>query len=395
MLDRILVALALLILATAAHAGPVGSRFQVNTAMALDQEEPAVAPLNDGGFVVVWRSDYVNAEGIHGQAYDALGRKKRTEFQVSSLRQGVQQSPSVAALKDGAFVVTWSAYGQDGSGYGVYGQRYRADGQRAGVEFRVNTTTSGDQQYPSVVGLENGGFVVVWYSLQTGAVETIHGQRYNAAGARVGVEFKVNKQQVHTERAPRVGALADGGFVVTWFSQNDSTHQGIFGQRYNVNGARVGMEFKVDSSVARGVAQDPFVVGLAKGGGFVVAWYFDHSTTSVAGIYAQRYRSDGSRVGNAFRVNTFFRTLRPAIAALNDGGFVVCWRATSGTGAGLARCQRHSDLAQRIGSEFGVGAAKPNQGAPSVAGLGGGGFVVTWADDDQDYDGIFGQRFNP
>jgi hypothetical protein len=366
MLSRIFVALASVILGTAAHAGAVGPRFQANTATTWDQEEPAVAPLNDGGFVVTWYSD-ATAEGIHGQVYDALGRKRGTEFQVSSLRQGVQRSPSVAALKDAGFVVTWNAYGQDGSGYGVYGQRYRADGQRAGAEFRVNTTTSGDQQYPSVVGLENGGFVVVWHSLQTGALENIYCQRYDAAGARVGVQFKINKHEVHVERAPRVGGLTNEGFVVTWFSQHDSTHKGIFGQRYNVNGTRIGTEFKVDPSVAGGVAQDPFVVGLAKGGGFVIAWYLDHSTTSVVGIYAQRYRSDGSRAGNAFRVNTFSRTFRPAIAALTDGGFVVCWRADNGTSGTLARCQRHNGLAQRIGSEFGVGAAQPDQHLPSAA----------------------------
>ena len=109
----------------------------------------------------------------------------------------------------------------------------------------------------------------------------------------------------------------------------------------------------------------------------------------------QRYRSDGSRAGTAFRVNTFFKTSHPANAALADGGFVVCWRAATGSGAALARCQRHNGLAQRVGSEFGVGAANPDQQAPSVAGLGSGGFVVTWADDDQDLDGLFGQRFSP
>ena len=38
--------------------------------------------------------------------------------------------------------------GQDGSGWGVYGQRYNSSGVPVGGEFRVNTTTNGDQTRP-------------------------------------------------------------------------------------------------------------------------------------------------------------------------------------------------------------------------------------------------------
>ena len=47
----------------------------------------------------------------------------------------------MAALAGGGFVVTWTSDGQDGSGYGIYGQRYAADGTAVGSEFRVNTFT--------------------------------------------------------------------------------------------------------------------------------------------------------------------------------------------------------------------------------------------------------------
>ena len=39
--------------------------------------------------------------------------------------------------------------GQDGSGHGIYGQRYAADGTPVGSEFRVNTFTTDDQVFPS------------------------------------------------------------------------------------------------------------------------------------------------------------------------------------------------------------------------------------------------------
>ena len=49
----------------------------------------------------------------------------------------------------GDFVVEWSSKDQDGSNYGVFGQRYAASGAPLGGEFRVNTTTLGDQYQPA------------------------------------------------------------------------------------------------------------------------------------------------------------------------------------------------------------------------------------------------------
>ena len=55
-----------------------------------------------------------------------------TDTQVNTFTSGDQIYSSVTALNDGGFVVTWSSDGQDGSGYGIYGQRYAADGSSGG-----------------------------------------------------------------------------------------------------------------------------------------------------------------------------------------------------------------------------------------------------------------------
>ena len=53
----------------------------------------------------------------------------------------------------------WSGAGA-GDDSGVFAQRYNADGSLNGGEFRVNTTTNGDQRHASVAALADGGFVV-------------------------------------------------------------------------------------------------------------------------------------------------------------------------------------------------------------------------------------------
>ena len=51
---------------------------------------------------------------------------------------------------------------QDGSSYGVFAQRFAAAGARRGAEFRVNTYTTGEQARPSVASDSVGNFVVAW-----------------------------------------------------------------------------------------------------------------------------------------------------------------------------------------------------------------------------------------
>src|SRR4029450_13306973 len=90
------------------------------------------------------------------------------EFRVNSYTTGDQHDASVA-IRDFSglyanFVVVWSSL-QDGSGKGVFGQRFMANGAAGGPEFRVNTFTTGDQYHATVARLNAAGdFVVVWSS---------------------------------------------------------------------------------------------------------------------------------------------------------------------------------------------------------------------------------------
>ena len=59
----------------------------------------------------------------------------------------------------------WISDGQDGSGFGVFGQRYDANSSPVGSEFAVNTTVEGNQGYhdgeylfgPALTSLATGG----------------------------------------------------------------------------------------------------------------------------------------------------------------------------------------------------------------------------------------------
>jgi VCBS repeat-containing protein len=340
---------------------PLGTDLQVNTTTTSYQYSPSPAPLADGGFVITWTSydqdgsDY----GIYGQRYDATGAKAGTEFRVNTVTTNAQYLSSIAALADGGFVVTWSSFDQDGSqdgdGWGIYGQRYDASGVPAGGEFQVNTVTTSDQLDSSVAALADGGFVVTWSSyLQDGSDSGIYGQRYDATGATAGGEFRVNTTTTSDQLLSSVAALADGGFVVTWSSYlQDGNGYGIYGQRYDATGAPAGDEFRVNTETSSEQAYSS-VAALADGG-FVVTWSSYLQDGSGYGIYGQRYDADGVPAGDEFRVNTETTDwqIYSSVAALADGGFVVTWSSygQDGDSYGIYG-QRYDATGAEAGVEF-------------------------------------------
>ena len=153
------------------------------------------------------------------------------EFRVNTFITGDEIASSVARDPSGNFVVVWNSP-QDGSSDGVFGQRYNGSGVPLGSEFRVNTYTTGFQEFPSVAADSTGNFVAVWHSNQEGSVGIV-GQRFASSGAPLGSEFRVNTYTTGNQYFPSVAADSAGNFVVVWTSYGqDGSGLGIFAQRY-------------------------------------------------------------------------------------------------------------------------------------------------------------------
>jgi hypothetical protein len=69
---------------------------------------------------------------ITGPSAWPQGNPLGPEFRVNTYTTGRQWNPTVAADPSGGFVVIWGSRTQDGSNWGVYGQRY---GQIVPVEL--------------------------------------------------------------------------------------------------------------------------------------------------------------------------------------------------------------------------------------------------------------------
>ena len=106
----------------------------------------------------VLSSPGLEAEGIYVQRVSSAGSKLGSVLHVSNTAARVQFYPIVSALKDGGFVLVFELANRDGSGLGVFGRRYNADGTPAGTWFFVNTAAIKGQYQPAATGLRNGGF---------------------------------------------------------------------------------------------------------------------------------------------------------------------------------------------------------------------------------------------
>src|SRR5690606_6435500 len=94
---------------------------------------PSIASLTDGGFVVLWMyNGYDGDWDIDAQRYDNSGNKVGLEFRVNTYTTGNQQAPAMTSLNDGGFVVAWASFAQDASGWGIYAQRFDLDGDLVG-----------------------------------------------------------------------------------------------------------------------------------------------------------------------------------------------------------------------------------------------------------------------
>ncbi len=374
---------------------PLGAEFPVNTYTTSAQFFPDVASSADGSFVVVWESFTQDSGtiGVFGQHYDGLGGKVGTEFQANTYTTDAQTEPVVAMDRSGNFVVVWNSHTQDGSFAGIFGQRYGASGSKSGTEFAVNTTTASDQQGPAVAMVPSGDFVVVWCG-GYGPTSDVSGQRFNSSGAKLGGEFRVNTYTPYSQNSPAVATDGAGNFVVVWTSETgDGSNDGVFGQRFNASGSKVGSEFQVNTYTTGDQGYPSLAMDRA--GNFVVVWQSAAQDGSSTGILGQRFNNAAEKIGTEFPVNAYTTSAQqyPAVALEPDGGFLAVWQSfgQDGNDYGIA-AQRFDRSGARRGPEFLVNTFTTGlQSAPRVA-QGGSGFVAAWTSSDGDSFGVSARR---
>ncbi len=457
----------------------IGSEFQINTYTTASQTQP-VAACDGMDYLVVWQSDGQDGStlSLFGQILDNDGTKIGSEFQVNSYTTGEQLLSAIASNGSGYFVVWISQSGQDGSLHGIFGQILDNDGTKIGSEIQINTYTSLSQYKPSVAcnGMD---YLVVWQSLgQDGDGYGVYGQFFDSAGAKIGSEFQINSHTTGHQNSARVTAMG-GGFLVAWTSGDDqdgndkgvfakyftytgigittnpqsqtvyegdsvtfnvtaSSHHGTLQYQWYKNGDPVGTQSSLtlsnvllsdNDSVITCVVSDGLdvaatppvtlnvlpvyrlqvetlvssyanatsskVSAVSDGLGYFLVWHVPVVPGYDNDIVGQFFDSDASKVGTEFKINTYTTSYQGnAKVATNGDNYLVVWQSLEQDCDGYGVYGQLLDSGgAKIGSEFQVHTYTAHSQIEPCVASDGSNYIVAWETYATPKYGIYAQYF--
>ena len=191
-----------------------------------------VGLLPGGGAVFAWEG---GASGFHRVQYRVAnpnGVFLADDILVTGPDSGEQTEPSLAVLKNGNAVLSWTDYLEDGSVKGVSARVIGANGQAVTDAFRLNDFTPGNQHKSRLAALPGGGFAAVWVSDQQQDAKSLDivVRLFSATGQPLGGEVVANAPGISAN--PSV-ALSGDSLVVAWEQLNleQKTHRWDIGTR--------------------------------------------------------------------------------------------------------------------------------------------------------------------
>ena len=204
-----------------------GTEYAIVGSLLGDQVHPDVAVNTNGGFVV-WQDNITdgNGWGVSAMQLNPTLSGSGSSFRVNVQGANDQENPRVALLPGGGAAFVWQG-GVEGLNQHIYARFLSAAGTwLTTTDVLVNTFTNNFQQNPAVATLTNGNVIVVWASFDeasSSSMQDVYGRIFSPAGVPVTGEFSINQFTSYNQRTPAVAALANGGFVVAWVSEQERT----------------------------------------------------------------------------------------------------------------------------------------------------------------------------
>lgn len=272
--------------------------------------------------------------------------------------------------------------------------------KRVGPEILVNTT-GGLHHQPTITGrggVVNESVLIAWSSSND---NQLRGQWLEAVGgSKQGEDFLIATSTTAVPSKPAIHGLPfPGGFIAVWL---DEGAHAVKGQRYAVDGSKVGDEFLVGKAAGEGTLK-PAILSLPNSNIFVVAWTghgAGSSTLDLPRPWVQIFKPDGTSLGS-FPVNTTIGNNNPfhwgpEITWLADGNFVVAWTHERAIGGPRVLAQIFNPDGSKSGGEFKVNKSSvPRKGSIAVTGLNNGRFVGAWVVEEPTVSTVRAQIFNP
>lgn len=179
-----------------------------------------VARLDDGRLFAAWTAHAANAGrdagwSIRGRFLDADGAPKGSEIKFEASRRNEDHDPALAPAQDGGFLMAWCSGLPSDPTHDVNVRMFDAQGRPAGPNL-TPCYLANEQDFADVARLGDGSFAVVWeddisYNDQT------YVRRVGANGKSMGPLMRINRLEttlVPDRVTPRITAFGDGWAAV-------------------------------------------------------------------------------------------------------------------------------------------------------------------------------------
>jgi hypothetical protein len=189
-----------------------GSFFTVDSDSSLNTSFSSVARLTGGNLVVAFEQSPAAGGNfsVWSRLFDNTGTAVGPKVLIDNAGS-TNRDIQVAALQDGGYAVAYTDNGWGISGTEITAKIFNADGSLRSGFLLANTTTSGNQDKPTITTLSNGYFLVGWEDEPLGFLQY---QAFDPSGNRIGNEFSALSSVVD----PEIVGLAKGHIANVWES---------------------------------------------------------------------------------------------------------------------------------------------------------------------------------
>jgi len=311
------------------------------------------------------------------------------EFLVNDYTEGNQVSPSIDMDSNGNFLITWVSPSLEDDGDDVYAKIFNKDGDVTLDDYRVNSSTQGDQTNSVVAMDKDGKFIIAYYSDDSeGQSDGIFAKIYHPEGNVIKDEFPINNTTENTQSGISIAIAPNGNIFIAWIHTVEIGFQGsdyeVYAEILDLAGNTIKDDFLIQidttgSQTSPAVVSDPF-------GNFVVTWSSiipenSEQTYTGSDIYAKVYNSTGDVLRDDFLVNTNLdgHQTSPDLAINKDFNLLFTWQGANpedSTGISAKLMDIDKNI---IKDEFLVNTiTQSSQSDPKVEMDKNGNFIITW-----------------
>jgi len=254
----------------------------------------------------------------------------KTDFMINTLdgEYGSEQSRESATMDgNGNYAFTWIDT-RNGKNE-IFVQFFNDGGNKIGNNFKVNESMLSGNNSPFIAANKNGDFVVTWLK----NFNVVVAQRFSNTAQKIGENIEVNTTYGHNTMEPSAAVYKDGSFMIMWASETGSWHYTVYARVFGKDGLPLGNDIVVSepdknaSSIGQGKHID-----VDAEGNYCITWSSNTTSGTTSEIYLQIVNIAGQLIGTNTIVSNPDDGLRkyfPCISSTDDGNFIIVWNVNN------------------------------------------------------------------